>query len=91
MRRRTITALALAVVGLPAILFGGIFYFLLMGTFLVGSAWEYVRLFRAVKYEPQEIITVGGVFLIALTRVPFSRRHPCRPLQSLSCWHWHIM
>jgi phosphatidate cytidylyltransferase len=68
MRNRTITALALAVVGLPAILFGGIFYFLLMGTFLVGSAWEYVRLFRAVKYEPQEIITVGGVFLIALTR-----------------------
>jgi phosphatidate cytidylyltransferase len=39
-----------------------------MGTFLVGSAWEYVRLFRAVNYEPQEIITVGGVFLIILTR-----------------------
>ena len=71
MLRRTITALALAVVGLPAILFGGIFYFLLMGAFLVGSAWEYVRLFRAVKYEPQEIITVGGVFLIALTRTFF--------------------
>ncbi|MCJ7435483.1 MAG: phosphatidate cytidylyltransferase [Anaerolineales bacterium] len=68
MRSRTLTALALAVVGLPAIVFGGIFYFLLIGTFLVGSAWEYVRLFRAVKYEPQEIIIVGGVFLIALTR-----------------------
>jgi phosphatidate cytidylyltransferase len=71
MRSRTITALALAVVGLPAILFGGIFYFLLMGTFLVGSAWEYVRLFRAVNYEPQEILTIGGVFLIALTRAFF--------------------
>ena len=71
MRRRTITALALSVIGLPAIMFGGIFYFLLMGTFLVGSAWEYVRLFRAVKYEPQEIITIGGVFLILLARTFF--------------------
>jgi phosphatidate cytidylyltransferase len=71
MRIRTITALALAVVGLPAILFGGIFYFLLMGTFLVGSAWEYVRLFRSVKYESQELITIGGVFLIVLTRAFF--------------------
>lgn len=68
MRRRTITALLIALVGLPAIFLGGVFYFLLMGTFLVGAAWEYVRLFRAVNYEPQEIITIGGVFLIVFTR-----------------------
>ena len=68
MRRRTITALALGLVGLPAILFGGIFYFLFMGTFLVGAAWEYVRLFRIIKYEPQDVISIGGVFLIAVTR-----------------------
>lgn len=71
MNRRVITALVLSAIGLPAILFGGIFYFLLMGTFLVGAAWEYVRLFRAAQYEAQELLTVGGVFVIALTRAFF--------------------
>jgi phosphatidate cytidylyltransferase len=71
MRRRVITVLVLAVIGLPAILLGGIFYFLLLGTFIVGAAWEYVRMFRAVKYEPQLHITVGGVALILITRMFF--------------------
>jgi len=68
MRRRTITALILAVIGFPAILIGGFFYYLLMGTFIIGASWEYVQLFRAAKYQPQMHITVGGVALIALAR-----------------------
>ena len=40
MRRRLITALALALLGVPAIVLGGVFYYLLMGTFLIGAAWE---------------------------------------------------
>jgi phosphatidate cytidylyltransferase len=68
MRSRTLTALAMAVVGLPAIIYGGVFYFLLMGFFLVGSAWEYVRLYRAVQYEPHEMVTLGGVLVIATAR-----------------------
>lgn len=71
MRRRLITALGLAAVGVPSILFGGIFYYLLMGTFLVGAAWEYVHLFRAVKFEPNMIITVGGVLAVTFTRMFF--------------------
>lgn len=71
MRRRLITALGLAVIGMPAILIGGIPYFLLMGTFLVGAAREYVYMFRAVKLEPQMHITVGGVAVIVLTRMFF--------------------
>jgi len=66
--RRTFTALVLAAVGLPAIIYGGWFYFLLMAVFLIGAAWEYVRLFRAVQYEPSEIVTVGGVLVIATAR-----------------------
>jgi len=66
--RRTFTALVLAAVGLPAIIYGGLFYFLLMAVFLIGAAWEYVRLFRAVQYEPSEIVTVGGVLVIATAR-----------------------
>jgi len=72
MLKRTLTALALAAVGLPAIIYGGIFYFLLMGIFLVGGAWEYARLYRAVQYEPNEIVTVGGVLVIATARFFFA-------------------
>ena len=72
MPRRVLTALAMAAVGLPAIIYGGVFYFLLLTIFLVGSAWEFVRLYRAVQYEPNEIVTIGGVLVIATARFFFS-------------------
>jgi phosphatidate cytidylyltransferase len=71
MLRRTLTALGLAVIGLPAIIYGGVFYYLVMGIVLAGSAWEYVRLYRAVQYEPNEIVTIGGVLGIATARFFF--------------------
>ena len=71
MPRRVLTALAMAAVGLPAIIYGGVFYFLLMGTFLVGGTWEFVRMYRAVQYEPSEIVTIGGVLVIATARFFF--------------------
>jgi len=70
--KRTLTALAMAAVGLPAIIYGGWFYFLLMGGFLVVGAWEYVRLYRAVKYEPNELVTVGGVLVLVTARFFFA-------------------
>ena len=72
MLKRTLTALVLLAVGLPGIIYGGIFYYLLMGTFLVGGAWEYARLYRAVQYEPNEMLTVGGVLVIATARFFFA-------------------
>jgi len=72
MPRRVLTALALAAVGLPAIIYGGIFYFLLMGIFLMGGAWEYVRLYRAVQLEPDEVVTIGGVLVTATARFFFA-------------------
>ncbi len=71
MLRRTLTALVLVAIGLPGIIVGGVFYFVLMTIFLVGGAWEYVRMYRAVQYEPNEILTVGGVLAIATARVFF--------------------
>jgi phosphatidate cytidylyltransferase len=71
MLRRTLTALGLAAVGLPAIVYGGVFYFLLIAIVLAGSAWEYVRLYRAVHYEASEIVTIGGVLGIATARFFF--------------------
>jgi phosphatidate cytidylyltransferase len=72
MRSRTLTALVMAAVGLPAIIFGGVFYFLAITIFLVGGAWEFVRLYRAVQFEPHEIVTVGGVLVIATARFFFA-------------------
>jgi phosphatidate cytidylyltransferase len=59
-------------VGMPAIIYGGVFYFLLMGGFLVVGAWEYVRLYRAVKYEPNELVIVGGVLVLVTARFFFA-------------------
>src|SRR5512138_3028034 len=73
MRSRTLTALAMAAIGLPAIIYGGVFYFLVMGIFLVGSAWEYVRLYRAIQFEPDQLVTVGGVLVIVTARFFFAQ------------------
>jgi len=71
MLKRTLTALGLAAIGLPAIIFGGVFYYLLIAVVLAGSAWEYIRLYRAVRYEPNEIVTIGSVLGIATARFFF--------------------
>ena len=71
MLRRTLTALGLGVIALPAIIYGGVFYFLLIGVFLVGGAWEYVRMYHAVQAEPNEIVTIGGVLVVATARFFF--------------------
>lgn len=73
MPRRILTALVLAVIGLPAIIYGGVFYFLVIAIFLVGSAWEYVRLYRTVQFEPHELVTVAGVLVIATARFFFAQ------------------
>ena len=71
MPRRIVTALLMAAVGLPAIIYGGVFYYWIMATFLVGGTWEYVRLYRAVQREPHELTTIGGVLVIATARFFF--------------------
>lgn len=92
MRRRTITALGLAVIGLPAIMFGGIFYYFLMGTFLIGATWEYVHLFRALKFEPHMVITVGGVALVTITRMFFPEyAQPAFVVSILAAMTYHLI
>lgn len=92
MLKRTVTALGLAAIGLPAILFGGIFYYLLMGTFLVGAAREYVNLFRAAKYQPNFHVTVGGVTLVTVTRMFFpAYAQPAFAISILVALAYHLL
>lgn len=71
MPRRVLTSIVLAVIGLPAIVYGGVFYFIVMAIVLAGAAWEFVRMYRAVQFEPHEWITIGGVLLTATARFFF--------------------
>ncbi len=68
MLKRTLTALALLLIGMPTVILGGPFFFVLIAVFVAGAAWEYTQMFKAVGYEPNEFLTVGGVFLILAAR-----------------------
>jgi phosphatidate cytidylyltransferase len=68
MVKRTVTALILLAFAMPALLFGGVLFFIFLGFFILVAAYEYTQLFRAMKLEPSTVITVGGVFMILLAR-----------------------
>jgi phosphatidate cytidylyltransferase len=72
MPRRVLTALGMTAIGMPAIVYGGVFYWILITIFLVGAAWEFVRLYRAVHSEPHEWVTIGGVLVVATARFFFT-------------------
>lgn len=69
MLRRTVTAFVLMAIGLPAIIYGGVFYYLLMGAFLVGGVWEYVLLFCSVKFEPEINSIIRSMVFIIIARI----------------------
>ncbi len=68
MVRRLVTALLLLALIVPAVIFGGVFYFLLVGFFIVTAALEYVQMFRGAKFQPSVPLTVGGTFLLLVVR-----------------------
>jgi phosphatidate cytidylyltransferase len=71
MLKRTTTSLLLLVIGFPAIAFGGILYFLLMGFLLGAAAWEYVGMFQAIDLRPARPVVVGGVLATLAARAFF--------------------
>ncbi len=76
MIKRTLAALLLAAVGIPAIVFGRIPYFILIAIFLGMAAWEYVKIFWAAKLSPSMWLTVGGVLLLLGARAYFPNLAP---------------
>ncbi len=53
---------------MPALLFGGVLFFIVISFFVVVASWEYVEMFRAVQVRPNAIVTVGGTFAILAVR-----------------------
>src|SRR5574342_36132 len=68
MVKRTITSLILLAFAMPALLFGGVLFFILLGFFILAATYEYIQMFRAMQLEPSMWITLGGVFLILVAR-----------------------
>src|SRR5512142_2464586 len=68
MVRRLITALLLLVLIVPAIVLGGVVYFLYVAFFIIMACWEYVQMFRAARFQPSALITVGGALLLLAAR-----------------------
>ncbi len=66
--KRFATALVLAAIGLPAIIYGGFFFLALMAFFLGCAAWEYVHLFRSARFQPSMALVVGGVLGVLVVR-----------------------
>jgi phosphatidate cytidylyltransferase len=68
MVRRTLTALLLLAVLLPAVYIGGIAYFVLVAAFVGIAAWEYSFMFRLRTYQPAAAIVLAAVLLLLAAR-----------------------
>lgn len=68
---RVLTAIVLAAIGIPAIYFGGIWFFIPFSILLCLAGWEFTRLFWAMDIQASGPLAVIGVFLVLLTRAFF--------------------
>jgi phosphatidate cytidylyltransferase len=68
---RELAALILAVIGIPAIYFGGFYFFIVFSGMAAIAAWEFGRLFQPLDVKPIGVLTVGGTLLILVSRAYF--------------------
>ena len=68
MLKRTLVSVALLVIGLPVIFYGGIVFGVVFAVVLGLAAYEFARLFQAGGYQPSLVLTVVGVLALALAR-----------------------
>jgi phosphatidate cytidylyltransferase len=69
--KRFIGAFGLAIIGIPAMILGGYFYFALITLMLAVAVWEYGKIFRNAGYNASTPLMVGGVVIIAVLRAYF--------------------
>ena len=90
--KRVITSLVLAVIGIPAIILGGVYYFALMVFFLGVAAWEFGRIFGKVDSKVPEVLLIGCVFFIVMTRTFFPELAAAvLTLSILASMTWHLL
>ena len=89
--KRTLTAIVLAAVGIPAIILGGVYFFALIVLFLGAGAWEYGRIFRKVDCWIPGALVIVSVILIATVRTYFpALAAAVLTLSILTVMTWHL-
>ena len=68
MLKRSATAVGLLLLGFPALVLGGLPYFLFIGFLLCASAWEYSEMFRAAGARPARWLVLLGVAALLAAR-----------------------
>jgi phosphatidate cytidylyltransferase len=92
MLKRTITSLVLAVIGIPAIILGGVYYFVLIVIFLGMAAWEYGRILGKVDSRVSEPLLIGCVIIIAAVRTFLpDLAAAVLTLSILAVMTWHLL
>lgn len=92
MLKRTLAAFVLALIGIPAVIVGGIYYFSLIAILLCIAAWEFGRMFRIAGFRASTILLVGGVFFLLATRNFFPSLAPAvLTLCILAAMTWHLV
>src|SRR5450756_2298508 len=89
--KRIIAALVLAVIGIPAMIMGGLFYYALIMLLLGIDTWEYGNIFRTAGYNAPTVFLVGGVVLLVGLRAYSPILAPaCLTLLILAAMTWHL-
>lgn len=68
MLKRLLTTLGILTIGLPALMFGGVPYFLVIVFFVVTAAHEFNQMLAAVAAQPARWLLIGGILAILITR-----------------------
>jgi len=90
--KRTITALALAAVGIPVIILGSYYYFALIIFFLGVAAWEYSNIFSKIDCKVPDVFLIICVVLIATTRTFFpDLAAGALTVSVLAAMTWHLI
>jgi phosphatidate cytidylyltransferase len=91
LNKRIFASLVLAAIGVPAMIIGGCFYFLLIVVLLGIATWEYGTIFHHAGYNASPFLMVGGVTLIATLRGFFPEFAPAAlTLLILVAMTWHL-
>jgi len=91
MLKRVIAALVLAAVGIPAIILGGIYFYLLITLILGVAAWEFHHIFCAIDCNASQPLLILSVVLIALTRAFYpSLAVAVLTFSILTAMAWHL-
>jgi phosphatidate cytidylyltransferase len=89
--KRVLASVVIAVVAIPAVIFGGMYYFLLMVVFVGLASWEYVNLFKAAQYQASMPLVVGGTLLILGLRGYYPEFAPAAlAFLVLAAMAWHL-